>query len=165
VRFELLDNGLDSLKFGLDFYSKFLYLEDKYDEENPGFLKMSVICIQNAIELFIKKILSNYNELLIYKDISNEKLLEIYAYKLNNHFKTPLDYHLINDIDIITVDYSKLVDRFAIMCNLKSSETKTLYDLGRLRNKLTHFGLDKMIDFYEVLVVINNSIDIITEVI
>ena len=165
MRFKLLDNAIDTLRFGLDFYWKYLQLEDKYNEENPGYLKMAVICIQNSLELFIKKILSNYNELLIYDDLSNKKLLEIFMINKNEYKNMPLDYFIINQTKIHTIDYTNLISRFRIICELNEFQYNTLENIGQLRNKITHFGIDKVMDFHEVIVTINNSLDLISELI
>jgi hypothetical protein len=163
MRLELLDNGIDSLKFGLEHYNKYLMLEDKYNSSNPGYLKMAVICIHNCLELFSKKVLSNQNELLIYKDLSNSLLLNLLKHKRENKRDIPMDWYAISDqINIITIDYIDCIKRLRSIFDISDSEYKTLETMGYLRNKVTHFGIDKSIDFHEILSVINNALEFIT---
>ncbi|WP_042356882.1 hypothetical protein [Bacillus rubiinfantis] len=163
MRLELLDNGIDSLKFGIEHYNKYLLLEDKYNSSNPGYLKMAVICIHNCLELFSKKVLSNQNELLIYKDLSNSLLLNLLKHKRENERDIPMDWYAISDqINIITIDYIDCIKRLRSIFDISESEYKTLETMGYLRNKVTHFGIDKSIDFHEILSVINNSLEFIS---
>ncbi|OLN21638.1 hypothetical protein BTO30_13815 [Domibacillus antri] len=163
MRLELLDNGIDSLKFGLEHYNKYLLLEDKYDSSNPGYLKMAVICIHNCLELFSKKALSNQNELLIYKDLSNPLLLDLLKHKRENERDIPMDWYAISDqINIITIDYIDCIKRLRSIFDISESEYKNLEAMGYLRNKVTHFGIDKSIDFHEILSVINNALEFIS---
>lgn len=59
MKLQLLENALDSLKFGLNFYQKFLNFDNLYDDEISGYLKMAVICIHNSVELLSKNMLSD----------------------------------------------------------------------------------------------------------
>ncbi|MFY2253084.1 hypothetical protein ACOSZH_24630 [Priestia megaterium] len=162
MRLELLDNGVDSMKFGLEFYNKYLDLEDKYSLWNPGYLKMAVISFHNALELFSKKLLSSENELLIYRDLSNETLLNLLHHKKKIEKDIPLDWYVISDqVNILTIDYIECIKRLSIIFNLSKAQYKTLESMGNLRNKVTHFGLNKLIDFHEILVVTNEALELI----
>lgn len=160
MRFELLENGLDSLRFGLSFYERYLLIEDKY-EDHPGYLKMAVMCIHNAVELFLKKMLANENELLIYKDMSDKNLLNIIARRRHQKRQLPLDYYLLGEISVMTVDYSELVRRAAIIWSLNDSDYEFLIQLGTIRNKLAHLGIDRLIDFHEALIVLNSVLELL----
>jgi hypothetical protein len=163
MRLELLDNAIDSLKFGVEFYNKYLMLDDKYDSSNPGYLKMAVICFHNCLELFSKKVLSNQNELLIYKDLSNPLLLNLLKHKRENEKDIPIDWYAISDqINIITIDYIDCIKRLRSIFDISESQYKTLETMGYLRNKVTHFGIDKSIDFHDILSVINDALEFIS---
>ncbi|MQR93679.1 hypothetical protein [Fictibacillus phosphorivorans] len=165
MRLELFENGIDSLRFGMDFYDKYLMLEDKYDPtSNPGYLKMAVISFHNCLELFSKKLLSDENELLIYGDLSNEILLGLIRHKKNTEREIPLDYYVISDqINVLTIDYIECIKRLGIIFDLSKSQINTLEAMGKIRNKVTHFGLDKTIDFHEILIEINKALNLITD--
>lgn len=162
MRLELFENGIDSLKFGIEFYNKYLMLEDKYNPTlNPGYLKMAVISFHNCLELFSKKLLSDENELLIYRDLSDETLLGLIRHKKDTHKEIPLDYYVISDqINVLTIDYIECVKRLGIIYNLSVSQIKTLEAMGKIRNKVTHFGLDKTIDFHEILIEVNKTLNL-----
>ncbi|GGC88163.1 hypothetical protein GCM10007216_18620 [Thalassobacillus devorans] len=163
MRLELLENGIDSVRFGMEFYHKYLSIEDKYNTLNPGYLKMSVISFHNALELFSKKLLSDENELLIYRDLSDPMLLDLLQHRKNREKGMPLDYYVISDqVNILTIDYIECVKRLGIIYNLSNNQIHTLDSIGKIRNKVTHFGLDKTIDFHEVLTVINSALNLIT---
>lgn len=167
VRFELVDNGVDSLKFGIEFYRKFMELEDIYDENNPGYLKMTIISIHNTIELFTKKLLINVNDLLIFDDeLGNEALLKLFSEQLNQRAQgkkdIPIDWYLVfTNADVKTIGYRKCIDRLKSIYKLDQRYYDTLEELGGYRNKLTHFGLDKVLELTPVLLVINDSLELI----
>lgn len=76
MELHIMDNGINSLKVGLDFYNKFLDNLNSLDisVDHYGNLKFSVIAMHNSIELFTKKILSDINEFLIFKvDIESDE--------------------------------------------------------------------------------------------
>lgn len=166
MHIELEENALDSLKYGLEYYEKFLNLVDKYRTDNPTYLKMALIMIHNSVELFIKKALSNINELLIYSDLSNEKFLEIYSRRIESDIEISLDEFMTGDeYSIHTVDYTTLIKRFKTICGLNSKEFINLDWLGKYRNKVNHFGIDMTIEYNRILTVINNALDLLTGVI
>ncbi|WP_088105255.1 hypothetical protein [Halalkalibacter urbisdiaboli] len=165
MKFELLENGLDSLKFGIEFYDRFIDLENKYDD-NPGYLKMAVTCTQNALELFSKRLLSGINELLIYKKLSDEMLLNIIKKQKEeeekDYFTTPLEIFMLSDqVNVLTIGYKECIERLKIIFDLTIEQYKTLEEIGRLRNKLTHFGINKTIDYHEILTVLNASLELV----
>lgn len=169
MHFRLLRNGIDSLQFGLNFYYQYLRLEDKYDDNNPGLLKMSVISIHNAIELLSKKLLSEVNEILIYKKLDSEILLELLGEQRNASTKgmtnIPLEWSLISsNADIHTIDYNDCIKRMTTIFKLSDNQKQTLDELGNLRNQVTHFGINKgEIDFFRVLIVINRALKLIMD--
>lgn len=158
MQLQLSENGLDSLKAGITFYSKYLHSE-MYGEEEPDLwfnhLKIAVICIHNTIEIFTKKSLTDVNELLIYKDISDPKLLETIKLNREGEEEIPLHYALINnETDILTISYTECIKRMNHLFDLTITELQDLYELGKVRNKILHFGLSKP-DYYKILGLVN----------
>lgn len=159
----LLDNGLNSLNVGIKFYNKYLKDETMYYDVSTnhfGDLKFSVIALHNAVELFSKKLLADVNELLIFQ---KEILDEPFVLKaLNNQNLKKLQYTLIhNDSNFKTIDYSLAIERVKVIFDLTAANKKTLEDLARFRNRLTHFALDKAIEYHEILEVLNETLEII----
>lgn len=166
MNFRLLENGIDSLKFGLQFYYQYLKLEDKYNDENPGLLKMAVISIHNAVELLSKKLLTEVNEVLIYKNLDSEVLLEVLGEEreaaIEGMGNIPLEWSLISrNADIQTIDYSVCIKRLTTIFKLSDRQKYTLDQLSHLRNKLTHFGISRDLDFFRILIVIDNTLKLI----
>ncbi|WP_071396593.1 hypothetical protein [Bacillus tuaregi] len=163
MKLNLLENGIDSLKFGIEFYDKYLRINDKYDTyTNPGYLKMAVICFHNCLELFSKKLLSNENELLIYKELTNTMLLNLLKDKKSTDMSLE-DYMIFDKFNILTIDYTECIKRVGIIFNLSKGQVQTLESMGQLRNKVTHFGLDKTMDFHEVMIAINRALALIID--
>ncbi|MEI2437860.1 hypothetical protein [Priestia megaterium] len=166
MKLHLMENGIDSLKFGIDFYQKYLRLPNKYHDENPGYLKMAVISIHNAIELFSKQLLIDVNEVLIYKNLDSNVLLKVLAEQRNEREEglkdTPIDWSLVTmNADVHTIDYNVCITRLKTIFELTKQQYHTLKELSILRNQLTHFGIDRTIDFHEILLVINDSLKLI----
>lgn len=163
MRFELLDNGMDSLNSGLNFYGKFLDHDDSYEFEQETYLKLATICIQNTIEIFSMKILSDVDEMLIYPERFRPKLEKI---KRNIKFEKNLMIHnvLVNyDNDILTISYSKCIRLLKQLFNISDIQKLNLTKLGKIRNQLTHLGLARDINYHHILLTINSALDFIVE--
>lgn len=164
----LLDNGLNSLEVGLDFYSKFLF-EDEIDMDLNtyyGSLKFAVIGIQNAVELIIKKLLSNINNLLIYEmnTIENPDVLKYMGDKYRNNDKIHLDYFFAFYEDkFSTISYSKCIERFSLCYEIADREIQVLKKLGYYRNILIHFGIEDIYGYYKIMINLNNTLEIIKD--
>ena len=190
MEFKLLDNGIDSLKLGIEFYEEYLAIlfkkkeESKLKKQEPKFkkeesklkkqelkfkkdsyLKLAIICIHNSVEILSKQIISQLNQLLIYKDIDNVlsnfvKLQETEEYK-NLH-----DFLIMNNVENIeTISYSLCIDRLYKLYNnrLTDANIKDFKDIGYERNKLTHFGVSKQLDYHKLIGLINRIIECIKE--
>jgi hypothetical protein len=160
MRYNLFDNGINSLDSGVDFYNRYLHCDNLFESEGYGDLKLAVICIHNAAEILIKYILSKQNELLIYKDLSNTSLLEVINIHNSLKYKIPL-HQIVNsrDIPITTISYNEAVSRSKVFISFTEKNLLSLEKIGYIRNKITHFGIYKEIDFYEVIGAINNTLD------
>lgn len=170
MEFHLKENGIDSLVMGLSFYNRYLnyvVIEDLYanlhSEEfsKDSYLKLSVICIHNAVEILSKNALSQINELLIYKDLASDLLETLLKSKKEG---VPLHYSLIsNNIEIKTIEYVECINRIVKIYSIKDSFYVDLIELGYIRNKLTHFGISKKGDYHKVISVLNASLSFINQ--
>ena len=82
MNFNIIDNAVDSLNYALDYYTKYLdghknWNTDDFDMDYYSFLKMSLLLTHHATELLMKKVLLNVDELLIYDNLSDNKILDI----------------------------------------------------------------------------------------
>jgi len=167
LEYNLLSNAANSLRIGLTFYRKYINLQDQYfcDEGN---LKMTVICVHHAAELLLKRFLSDINELLIISDFKEKGFFEFYGRIIreseNGTKKVPLFHFMNGDSDFHTIKYFELINRYQAIYNMNTEDVEFLSDLGKYRNRLMHMGIDKRIDFYEVLISINGTLSILKEV-
>lgn len=170
MEFQLKENGIDSLVMGLSFYNRYLnyvVIEDLYthlhSEEfsKDSYLKLSVICIHNAVEILSKNALSQINELLIYKDLSSDILETLLK---SEKERVPLHYSLItNNVEIKTIEYVECINRIERIYSIKDSYYVDLIELGYIRNKLTHFGISKKSDYHKVISVLNAALSFISQ--
>ncbi len=166
MNLSLVENGWDSLSYGLTYYESFLKLEDKYSNNNPSHLKMAIIMIHNACELFLKSYLSSINDLLIYnlndKENKNE-LLSFYSKSLKDR-ENNLEYYLLNEKNKVkTIDYSDLVKVFNSIFPLKPKYLWGLNTIGVYRNMVTHYGINLKNEYYRVLLSIGAALGFIFE--
>lgn len=161
----LLDNGLNSLEVGLEFYSRFLF-DDELDLDlntHYGNLKFAVIGIQNSIELIVKKLLSNINDLLIYdmSTIENPDVLQHMGRKYRSKHKIHLDdFFVLYEDKFTTIPYNKCIERLALCYEITSDEIGVLTKLGYYRNILTHFGKEDIYGYYRIMINLNKTLAI-----
>lgn len=136
----LLDNGLHSLELGytsLTRYEEMLYLKRSSKKARYFQLKSAIIYIQHGIEILIKFYLQQQNELLLFTQI-DEPLKKAFKEKNELKLKSVFQTSLKNKIH--TVNYKEALSRFETICNnsLKDDLRVKLYELGNLRNLITH---------------------------
>lgn len=163
------DNAINSLEVGLRFYSKFL---DKLNDidislSHFGNLKFSVISMHNSIELFTKAILLDINEFLVFKtevetdDVLCKLLRRQYCDKRK---KAHIAYHAVfSENSYKTIEYEKCITLLHKIFHdkLSNSNYKTLKDLSEYRNALTHLGYASTYEWYKILIVLNNSLELL----
>lgn len=159
MKLKMIDNAIDSLKLVMEYFYDY-NISNKSEKDNTR-LKLTIIFLHNSIELLLKSILINKNELLIYENLPSNKLDEYNKIKNSSNKTLSLDEFLIKKEGIKTINYTKLINTY---CNTFDADKKTkivLFNLGKLRNSVTHFGIDKSDDFEDMLITIYESINII----
>ncbi|HBF7477351.1 hypothetical protein [Clostridioides difficile] len=159
MKLKMIDNAIDSLKLVMEYFYDY-NINNKSKKDNTR-LKLTIIFLHNSIELLLKSILINKNELLIYENLPSNKLDEYNKIKNSSNKTLSLDEFLIKKEGIKTINYTKLINTY---CNTFNADKKTkivLFNLGKLRNSVTHFGIDKSDDFEDMLITIYESINII----
>ncbi|AZU62565.1 hypothetical protein [Neobacillus mesonae] len=167
MEFHLLENGVDSLELSLYFYGKY---QDRHCEiantekefDKNSYLKLTIMCLQNSVEILTKKVLSDVNELLIYSDISSKSGLLNYIQPVKNNTQ-PLHNLLIKeDAEVKTIDYLESILRLStIFREMKEEYINSLKKIGFLRNKLIHFGISRPIDYHDIIGTINRTFEFI----
>ncbi|RAZ66956.1 hypothetical protein [Planococcus maitriensis] len=167
MEFHLLENGINSLKIGINFYNKFQdYYYDTdtsaYEFDENSYLKLALLNIHHSVEILTKKTLSDVNELLIYSDISSKSNLLEYI-NFENEIVVPLYEALtVADAQVYTIDYSESIKRLKVIFGgMKEEYFETLIGIGQLRNQITHLGISKPIDSHTIVGAINRTLEFI----
>lgn len=148
MKIKLIDNAVDSIQITMELFSKYINCIEEYDNR---YLKMTIIFLHNSIELLLKALLIQKDELLIYKD-KEQTALEKAKAALDN--SVSLDEYLIKDLNVQTIPYSELLDEYVHHFHCSEKVYNVLKLLGRYRNAITHFGIDKSDDVDRVMNVI-----------
>lgn len=171
MQFHIMNNGIDSLWFGLIHYKKFLKNIDDMGlgiDEHFSELKFSTMAFHNAIELFTKKILYDVNELLIFTvDVSDDFIARLLHQKyLENSRDSHMDYWIagmVGDVTYKTIDYKKSIEilKSIFKEELSDRDYEALVALGKMRNAMTHLGYWDDFGWYKILASINDSLEIV----
>ncbi|ANU12542.1 hypothetical protein B481_0124 [Planococcus halocryophilus Or1] len=134
MRFNLLTNGIDSLK------ASFVSIR-KLDELAEGVehnIKDTLIHLNHANEILFKLMLKNQKEYLMFEDISN--YMKAKSVMLQQGKSSVLE---INP-KLKTVNFSTAINRIELLCDIEvSSEFKGALDyLNKKRNQIMHFEID-----------------------
>ncbi|MHC1719586.1 MAG: hypothetical protein AB9844_02650 [Clostridiaceae bacterium] len=163
------DNAINSLKVGLNFYTKFVNNLDNVDVSisHYGNLKFAVVAIHNSIELLTKAILLDINEFLVFEsNIENDEIVcKLLREQYNNKkMKAHLAYHAVfSENSYKTIDYAKSIKLLQKIFSdeIHKADFETLYKISEYRNTLTHLGYASTFEWYKILIVINQSLDLI----
>ncbi|HFL3266460.1 TPA: hypothetical protein ACG3I4_002410 [Clostridioides difficile] len=159
MKLKMIDNAIDSLNLVMEYFHD--YNTGKKHKKDNTYLKLTIIFLHNSIELLLKSILINENELLIYEDLSQNKLHEGIRMRKSYNNTLSLDEILIKKEGIKTINYTNLITTYCSIFNVDKKAQIVLNNLGKLRNSVTHFGIDKSDDFEDILITIYESINII----
>ena len=141
MKLNYIQNGLDSLQKG---YKNLIEYENLTFSENIDnndirffYLKDAILFIHHGIEILIKKILHNHNELLLFSQIDSHlknAIIEKNIKGLNSVFETKLNHK------IHTVNFSESLERIKMIPNLRLSKNLELKfkDLEMYRNIIMH---------------------------
>ena len=154
MKYDLFENGLDSIMLSVDLYWLFIdHLKKNEYEESNRYLKATIMNLQNASELLLKYKLMTINPLLIFNDFKDKKLLKIYS---DNSDSDQLVKELIKFHNKIrTIGYSVTLDRIVNFMDVPSNSLEFLQKIGIWRNQITHLGINKDNEVYEVVRIIN----------
>lgn len=172
MELHILENGLNSLEVGINFFDKFIYDNtDKIDISvgHYGDLKFAVIAIHNAVELLTKEILKDINEFLIFElDVEgDDTLCEMLYRQYKKQKKTAhISYwSVFTEGRYKTIEYNRCIK---IICKIfkdyLTDENKgVLLKLADYRNALTHLGYASTFDWYKILINLEQVLRIVYE--
>lgn len=161
------ENAKSSLMVGLEFYQKYLDEDLSHTEiEYYGNLKYAIIGIHNAVELYIKKLLSEVNDLLIYdaETIDNPDILKYIGRKYKEKEKIHLDFFMASFGDkFTTLSFYKCLTRFKALFEVSGNDIDILNKLNNYRNVITHFGLEDVFGQDKIINTLNDALSIINQ--
>ncbi len=157
MKLNMADNAIDSLKLVKEyFYDYTTGSKDKKDNTN---LELTIIFLHNSIELLLKSILINENGLLIYEDLSKNKLDD--GTEMRKSYNNTL---LLSEILIKKEGITNLITTY---CNIFDVDKKiqiVLIDLEKLKDTVVCLGINESDNFEQILITIYESINIILNV-
>jgi len=141
----LLDNACHSLQRGYEMFNKGRKNKDALA------LKEAIIWIHHGIELSIKQLLVQSNEYLIFENIDDAVRKLAHLRRQPNMGNAEVLDLFDSSEGIYTVGFGKLVDRAAIMLNIREfSQGAALREkidaLTSYRNKTVHFAVEVKLD-------------------
>jgi len=150
MKLKLVDNAVDSIQITMDLFRKHIYCLDKYKNR---YLKMTIIYLHNSIELLFKALLIQKDEMLIYKDRTKVTMEKAKAEVVLDG-SISLDEYLIKNLNVQTITYSELIDEYVKHFHCSEKACNVIKLLGKYRNAVTHFGIDKDDDVDKIFNVI-----------
>lgn len=161
------ENAESSLRVGLEFYQRYLDEDLSHTEiEYYGNLKYAIIGIHNAAELYIKKLLSEVNDLLIYdaETIDNPYVLKYIGRQYKEKEKIHLDFFMATYGDkFTTLSFYKCLTRFKALFEVNDNDIDVLNKLNNYRNVITHFGLEDVYGQDKIIYTLNDALSIINQ--
>ncbi len=143
MKIDLLENGMDSLGMG---FASFLEFEKNTVEKSPQKadyldLKHAILFTHHGVEILLKFILRQVNELFIISKIDNA-YLEAYQKQKKDPSCNIFDFCELSPIHTIT--YEEALNRVEKICDLQMQKPliDKLKKLNQVRNALTHAELN-----------------------
>lgn len=161
LKYTLSQNAISSLHIAIQHFKSFYYTkysnklsQSEVDEE----IKISLVFLENSIELLLKAILVSIDETCIYKCPESKRIKR--AQSCVNNENTLADV-LLQDGNFQTIDYHEIVDKYIELTGETSEKfEKVLKQLSNARNSITHFGLE-IASYDEIILLFFNTFDII----
>lgn len=164
MKLTLRENAWDSLNYAYEYYTKFLNLENKKKSEKT-FLKMTIIMLHNAIELFLKSLLIDIDELLIYdmNNLNKKRELVRLFYDQKKDINTNINFEniAIQNPGVKTIDFSEALELCASTFNINYKYYVCCKWISEYRNMITHFGINLDNEYYKVILCIDGLFEFV----
>ncbi|EPR13903.1 hypothetical protein [Ruminiclostridium papyrosolvens] len=148
------------MKHFTNFLRKGAYFKEA--DKFATYLKQGIINLNNALELLMKKAISDINEIIIFESKSKDKvhscILEYYKLKRNNKIDIPLyDFVILKDPkDLKTIDYKDIIDLYCDLFDVGDALRDDFKELNKIRNSFIHLGIDYKQEYYKLAGHINS---------
>ncbi len=161
MRFTLPQNAISSLHIAIENFKDF-YFEERSsglsNTERDEKIKISLIFLENSIELLLKSILVTIDETCIYKEPQSKRIKKAQSRVDANNSLTDI---LLQESNFHTIDYCDVVKKYIELTGEETQKVeKVLFQLSYVRNAITHFGIE-IIDYDEIILTFFNTFDVI----
>lgn len=152
MKFNLLTNGVDSLKAS---YDRLLMLDDLAEGTEHN-IKDAIMYLNHANEILFKLILKNQKEYLMFEDISQYMVAKAAMLQQNKSSVLEIKPNLK------TVNFSTALNRIELLCDIEitAKYKGALKYLNKMRNQIMHFEIeleeDDVIELIEKLKICQN---------
>lgn len=142
MKYTILENAIISLDIAVSNFRMFYYNE-KYIQKSKYYehMKISMLFLENAIELLLKSILIKDDKSCIYKEEDKNKIFYNVSLEMSSRNKIKLEDILISNTHIQTLSYGQTLNLYCNRYNNSEKLRKILRKLGNFRNSITHFGI------------------------
>ncbi|MBY6790532.1 hypothetical protein HYH43_13925 [Clostridium botulinum] len=157
MKLSIKENAWDSLEYAIQYYCKFLKLKNRKQSKKTH-LKMTIIMLHNAIELFLKSILMDVNEFLIYDMNNIKQKKEIVKMYRNNHINSKddtVESILTRNPAIKTIEFSEALELCASLLDMNYKYYVCCKQIAEYRNMIIHFGINLDREYYRVILCID----------
>lgn len=159
MKYTLSENAISSLSIAIEHFKKFYYFEDRYESSQlDEATKISLVFLENSVELMIKTILVKRNKLAIYLEPNSKKIQGALA---RSSASMKLEDILISEGNFRTIKYEEAVKEYNSIYHNSKKVNDILTKLGHMRNAITHFGIDQTKDRDGLIVLFINTFDVI----
>lgn len=157
MKLTIRENAWDSLNYAIHYYSKFLKLENRKESEKT-YLKMTIMMLHNAIELFLKSILKDIDEFLIY-DMNNinrkKELIKVYQENRADSKNTDFENILAQNPMIKTIEFSEALELCNSLLDMNYKYYVCCKWIAEYRNMIIHFGINLDKEYYKTILCID----------
>ncbi|MCC0684357.1 hypothetical protein [Clostridioides sp. ZZV14-6345] len=157
MKLKMIDNAIDSLKLVKEYFYDYT-TGSKHKKDNTN-LELTIIFLHNSIELLLKSILINENGLLIYGDLSKNKLDD--GTEMRKSYNDTLSLY---EVLIKKEEITNLITTYCSIFDVDKRIQIVLTDLVKLRNTVVCLNIDESDNFEHILITIYESINIILDV-
>lgn len=161
MRFTLPQNAISSLHIAIENFKDF-YFEERSsglsNTERDEKIKISLVFLENSIELLLKSILVTLDETSIYKEPNSKRIKKAQSRVDANNTLSDI---LLQEANFHTIDYCDVVKKYINLTGEKTKKVEqVLFQLSNVRNAITHFGIE-IIDYDEIVITFFNTFDVI----
>lgn len=134
MKYNLLDNGADSLKGAFESLQKFDNLHEGTDHN----LKDAVIFLNHGLEILFKLLLKKSSPALMFSDIKNYQKAKESMKKKNSRNVFEVDSSLR------TVTLEEALKRVELLCDIEIPDSLkgAIYYINKIRNQLMHYEVE-----------------------